>query len=197
MRSPSVGASGPRLATRPAVVLVRHAATDWSGLRYCGRSDPPLNAAGCAAAVALARDLAPTLAAGARLVSSPSGRARQTAQAIAAAAGIGDVVIDERWREADCGIAEGLTFDELARVAPEVARQLAQGATEIDWPEGERGADLAARVADAWQEVLDSPADTVVISHAGPLRIAIALARDVPPGTVDFPATGTVIRLPG
>ena len=28
------------------IVLVRHASTDWSGRRYCGRSDPPLNEAG-------------------------------------------------------------------------------------------------------------------------------------------------------
>ena len=38
-------------------VLVRHAATTWSGRRYCGRSDPSLSTAGRAAARALAATL--------------------------------------------------------------------------------------------------------------------------------------------
>ncbi|MEP6638465.1 MAG: histidine phosphatase family protein [Chloroflexota bacterium] len=178
------------------MTLVRHAATDWSGLRYCGRSDPALNAAGRAASIALANDLAPTLAVGTRIVSSPSQRARQTAEAIAAAAGIADIVFDERWREADCGIAEGLTFDEVSRVAPGTARQLAEGASEIDWPDGESAADLAARIGAAWRDLDDSATETVVVSHAGPLRIAIALATGVPTGTIAFLETATAFRLP-
>ncbi|MEO8437948.1 MAG: histidine phosphatase family protein [Chloroflexota bacterium] len=183
------------MIVRPAVVLVRHASTDWSGVRYCGRSDPPLNAAGWAEAVVLASELAPTLSAGTRLVTSPLQRARGTAEAIAAAANIADIVFDDRWREVDCGTVEGLTFDEVARIAPGLARQLTDGDSEIDWPDGERAADLAARVAAAWCEVIDSGTETVVVSHAGALRIAIALARGVPPRTVDLPGTASAFRL--
>ena len=56
---------GPDTAPAPnGIVLVRHAPTSWSGQRYCGTSDPPLDAAGLAVASELARTLGPTLARG-------------------------------------------------------------------------------------------------------------------------------------
>ena len=147
----SAAISGPTAGDGPdqarpdvaGIILVRHAPTAWTGSRYCGRSDPPLDAAGVAAARRLAGDLATTLAPGTRIVTSPLRRAHATATAIADAAGIDDITIDDRWREADFGIAEGLTFEELERLAPDLARRLADGETEIDWPDGERAADLA------------------------------------------------------
>ena len=57
------------------IVLVRHAATTWSGSRYCGRSDPPLSDAGRAEAVRLGAELAPLIVTGTLLISSPSIRA--------------------------------------------------------------------------------------------------------------------------
>ena len=178
------------------VILVRHASTAWSGLRYCGRRDPPLDAAGEAHAADLAGELRPTLAPGTRIVTSPSRRARATAAAIASAAGIERLTVDDRWREADFGIAEGLTFEELERLAPDLAGALADGETEIDWPDGERAAELADRVTAAWREVAGAGADVVVVSHAGPLRIAIGLATGRPVAAVELPPPGAVIRLP-
>ena len=180
----------------PGIILVRHATTSWTGHRYCGRSDPPLDDAGGAAAAELAHELATTLALGTRIVTSPLLRAQATASAIAEAAGIASVTFDDRWREADFGIAEGLTFDELARVRPELASRLADGNTDIDWPGGERAAELSERVATAWQELLGAGDDVVVVSHAGPIRIAIGLATGRKPGAADLPGPGAVIRLP-
>lgn len=179
-----------------AITLVRHVATAWTGSRYCGRSDPALDVAGVAAAGRLADDLAPTLASGTRIVTSPLRRAWATAAAIASAAGIDGITIDDRWREADFGAAEGLTFEELERFAPDLARRLADGETGIDWPDGERAEDLVVRVTAAWRDVVASGDDVVVVSHAGPLRIAIGLATGSPPGTVALPGPGDVIRLP-
>ncbi len=178
------------------IILVRHAPTAWTGSRYCGRSDPPLDAAGVAVAHRLAGDLATTLAPGTRIVTSPLRRAHATAAAIADAAGIDDIAIDDRWREADFGIAEGLTFEELERLAPDLARRLADGETAIDWPDGER-ADRPgeARVATAWRDLVTAGGEVVVVSHAGPLRIALGLASGRAPGTVDLPGPGAVIRL--
>jgi probable phosphoglycerate mutase len=178
------------------VILVRHASTAWSGLRYCGRSDPLLNAAGKAAAALLAGELAATLAPGTRIVTSPSRRARATAAAIASAARLEDLTVDDRWREADFGVAEGLTFEELDRLVPDLARALAEGETEIDWPEGERAVELAPRVTAAWREIAEADDEVVVVSHAGPLRIAIGLATGRPAGAVELPPPGAVIRLP-
>jgi broad specificity phosphatase PhoE len=159
------------------IVLVRHAATSWSGSRYCGVSDPALSVSGRAAVVRLGRELAPGLAPGTRLLSSPSQRAVATATAIAAAGGGLPVVIDVRWREADLGIAEGRTFEELRAVAPSIADALARGELAIDWPGGETHASLAARVAEAWRDLIADGRPAVVVTHAGPLMHAVALAK--------------------
>ena len=178
------------------LILVRHAATAWTGQRYCGRSDPPLSPAGRAAAASLAEGLASSLDPGTRIVSSPSRRALQTATAIAAAARLGPVEIDPRWSEADMGIAEGHTFAELERMAPDLARALAAGDAAIDWPGGETSASLAERVESACHALREADLDAVVVSHGGPLRIAMALALGVPASTLDPIEPGAIVRLP-
>jgi alpha-ribazole phosphatase len=177
------------------LLLVRHAPTDWTGLRYCGRSDPPLSAAGLEAAGRLGTRLAPTLAAGVSIVTSPSRRARQTATAIGSRLQPASIEIDERWAEADFGVAEGLTYDELERAAPEIAARLLAGDVEIDWPGGESAASLVARVEGAWQDLQHLAGPTIVVSHGGPLRIAIAIATGLEPRLVQVPEPATAWRL--
>lgn len=180
------------------VVFVRHAPTSWSGRRYCGRGDPPLSVAGREAAATLAAALAPGLARDVLIVSSPARRARQTAAPIAAAAGVRDLEIDERWRETDFGIAEGRTFDELSALAPDLAKALLRGASDIDWPGGETAAVLEARVEAAWRAIMARGLPVVVVSHAGPLRHALALARAVAPADIGLidPATAVRVSIP-
>jgi broad specificity phosphatase PhoE len=172
------------------LIFVRHATTSWSGVRYCGRADPPLNRAGQSEARAVAVELAAAYAAEAlvpcRIVSSPARRARQTAAAIASAFPGLRIELDERWLESDVGIAEGLTFDDLGKVQPRLARRLARGDVDIDWPSGESAASLAERVKSALRDVGHRSSPTIVVSHAGPLRIAIARATNVPVERVAF-----------
>jgi probable phosphoglycerate mutase len=177
------------------IVLVRHAATVWSGRRYCGVSDPPLSGPGRAAAARLGRELAPGLAPATRIVSSPSRRAVATANAIAVGGVDLGVVIDERWREADVGVAEGRTFDELHAVAPELADALARGELAIDWPGGETYASLAARVADAWRDLIAAGRPAVVVTHAGPLVHAVAIATGRAIRADDLVAPGVAVHL--
>lgn len=177
------------------IVLIRHASTDWTGRRYCGRSDPPLNASGRAAARALAATLAPILAPDSLIVTSPARRARDTAAVVAAAAGIVDIELDERWHEADVGIAEGRTFDELAAFEPDLARALASGATAVDWPGGESAAELEARITAAWLALVARARPALVISHAGALRQAEAIARSLPVGAVAFLEPASSVRV--
>ena len=162
------------------IILVRHAATSWSGVRYCGISDPPLSRTGLADARRLAVSLSRDLPADVRVVSSPSRRAVATATAIVEAAHLPGVELDARWREADVGIAEGRTFDELSAIAPDVAAALARGDLEIDWPGGETHSSLAARVADAWADLVAVGRPAVVVTHAGPFMHARALGEDRP-----------------
>ena len=172
------------------IVLVRHAATAWTGLRYCGRSDPPLSEAGAADAGRLATSLGSTLDADWMVVTSPSRRARATAEAIATAAGVVRVQVDDRWREADLGVAEGRTYDELAADHPDVAAALVAGDLAIDWPGGETHRALALRVAAAWDALLERGRSAVIVTHAGPLLHAHAIAtrRAIDPDDLLAPA---------
>ena len=179
------------------IVLVRHASTAWSGVRYCGISDPPLSPSGLAEARRLAEALGPTLASDTRIVASPSRRAVGTASAIADVAHARDLELDARWCEADLGLAEGRTFHELSAIAPAIAAALADGALGIDWPGGETHASLAKRVAAAWADLLDDGRPAVVVTHAGPLMhaCAIAEAREVDRRDVIAPATALRIEV--
>ena len=177
------------------IVLVRHASTSWTGRRYCGSSDPPLSAAGLAAAISLAAALAPTLPPDVLILTSPARRARATAAVVAAAAGVTDVEVDERWREADFGTAEGRTFDELAALEPDLAAALARGITAIDWPGGETAAELGRRVAAAWTALVARGRHALVVSHAGAIRHAVALARSLPTDAVGVLEPAMSVRI--
>ena len=116
------------------------------------------------------------------LLCSDLGRARQTAAALAAAAGWplpGELGPDRapRWvlspalRERDLGEWQGRSYDELK----------AQGLTErlIRWeqapPGGESLAQLCDRVLGFLAQLPPSPC--VIVSHAGPLRVLLGLQR--------------------
>lgn len=160
-------------------ILVRHAATAWTGRRYCGRRDPWLSPEGRRSADALAASLAATIKGPVRIVSSPRRRSRQTARAIADALGGVQVTIDPRWAEADFGRMEGRTFEAIERSDPDLARRLAAGDRSIDWPGGETTAALEARVMAALEDVDRWLADgitVVVVSHGGPIRLVLSAA---------------------
>jgi probable phosphoglycerate mutase len=158
--------------------LVRHAATAMTGNRWAGsRSDPPLTDDGRAAAAELAARLAGRLPAGTVVVSSPSRRAVETAAPIAAGLGV-DVELDDDLREVDVGELEGLTFDEGAALFPELAQRLLAAERDIDWPGGERVADLRARAGAAMERLESRSIDTaVVVSHGGVIgELVVTLA---------------------
>ena len=177
------------------VVLVRHAVTAWSGRRYCGRSDPPLSPEGRADADRLGAELAGRLPAGARIVTSSLARARQTADELAAALDGPRVEVDSRWREADFGLVEGLTFAEIARHRPDLAASLLLPDAAVDWPGGESHASLAGRVAAALGEVVHSGGTWIVVTHGGPLRLAVVLATDVGFDRVAIPPPSGLVDL--
>jgi broad specificity phosphatase PhoE len=177
------------------IVLVRHASTDLSGSRYCGASDPPLSDAGRADAARLAVTLAPGLAPDTRVLTSPLRRSADTAAAIADAAGLARIEVDDRWRETDFGLAEGRTYDELLVVAPGLAAALAGGELAIDWPGGEAFASLVDRVATAWHDLLADGRPAVVVTHAGPFLHARAIAGGRPIRAEDLVAPATAVRV--
>jgi broad specificity phosphatase PhoE len=130
-----------------------------------------------------------------RIVTSPLARARATAHRIAAELGGSRVALDPRWREADFGLAEGLTFTELERRWPELASRLVHDDPAIDWPGGEAHASLAARVSEAIGDLGRTGGTWVVVTHGGPLRLAVALATGTELARVPLPAPAGVVDL--
>ena len=176
------------------LILVRHATTDWTGVRFCGLADPPLNDAGRRQAAALAEELAATLPNGVRIVSSPLRRALETATAIGRATG-GKVVVDERWREVDMGDVEGLTWDEVEARSPDLAAQLATGPVDVSWPGGDPAGALTERMRAALADLGIRHETTVVVSHGGPIRLAVRLAGELSTSDPGVVSAGQVVRL--
>jgi broad specificity phosphatase PhoE len=103
---------GARAGAALELLLARHGQTDLNiDERWQGRLDLPLNATGRAQAEALAQALPAGIEV---IVASPQRRACQTAEAVAAARGLG-IEFDAAFRERDFGVFEGLTSEE-ARV---------------------------------------------------------------------------------
>jgi len=157
------------------LTLVRHAATDWSGVRYCGRTDVPLSSVGREQLRPLVAYLSSVTLDRTAVITSPASRSRETAKAIAAAMG-SELRVDDRLREVDFGDAEGLTFADVERRWPQLAAALALGDDQVDWPGGERSRDLTERVRAAWAELSERSAAAVAVTHGGPLRTMLELA---------------------
>jgi broad specificity phosphatase PhoE len=91
--------------------VLRHGQTDWNvQLRLQGSTDIPLNETGREQARVAARILASEGIT--KIIASPLSRALETAQIVAAAAGI-EPVIDGRLIERNFGQFEGMTIDEV------------------------------------------------------------------------------------
>lgn len=147
--------------------LVRHGETDWNRARRIqGRTDIPLNDTGRAQARAAGRLLARRR--WDAVLSSPLGRARETAQLIAAELGLPEPVVVEGVTERDYGAAEGLDFTE-------VDARFGEGAAV---PGRESRDAVAARVVPALLEVAAAhPGQSlVVVSHGGAIRAALSVA---------------------
>lgn len=149
--------------------IVRHGRTEAnaSGL-LLGRADPGLDDVGRQQA----RALAAAVPAGARVVSSPLRRTRETADAFG-----GDVEVDERWIEMDYG-----EFD-LLPTAEVSAETWARWRSDIDFrpPGGESHRDLAVRVWAALDALAAEAGerDIVVVTHVTPIKAAVAWSLGV------------------
>ncbi|MGW0175698.1 bifunctional RNase H/acid phosphatase [Rhodococcus sp. NPDC003322] len=163
------------------LLLLRHGQTELSvERRYSGRGNPELTDVGRAQAAAAATRL------GSRggieaVVSSPLGRARQTAQAAADALGL-EVVVHEGLTETDFGAWEGLTFREASERDPDLHRRWL-GDTSVRPPGGESFDEVRVRV-DAVRDDLtrEHPGRNVlVVSHVTPIKTLLQLALDAGP----------------
>ncbi|WP_160309673.1 histidine phosphatase family protein [Rubrobacter aplysinae] len=159
------------------VKLVRHTQTDWNREgRYQSRSDRPLTRFGRARAEAAAA----RLQRGVYTAVVSSGLSRTD--------GLADLVEgerrerDERWREVDHGVWEGLTHDEVSARYGEQARRRFGDFWNSQAHGGESGADLWERVGAAWEDLLREHAGgrALVVTHGAPIRLLLCHLLGVP-----------------
>ena len=162
------------------LVLWRHGRTTWNAEhRFQGQTDVPLDEVGVDQARRAAMELAtlePSV-----IVSSDLIRARDTAAQLAALTGL-EVGLDERLRETFAGEWQGLTREEIrARYGADLD-QWAAG-SDLRPGGGERRTEVAQRVAEAVNEVVertDEDAVIVIATHGGAARSGIGLLLDLP-----------------
>jgi uncharacterized phosphatase len=148
--------------------LVRHGETEWNRQRRIqGLTDIPLNDTGREQARLTGTLL--TRRPITRVVTSPLGRARETAQIIAAQLGLGEPELRDAFVERNYGEAEGLDFHEIDVRYP----------AGVEVPGREEREDVAARVIPALQALAAeySGEAIVVVSHGGAIRAALMTAE--------------------
>ncbi len=163
------------------LLLLRHGQTALSvQRRYSGRGNPELTELGREQALRAAKYLA---AKGdiAAVVTSPLGRARETAQAAAQALDV-PVRVLESLTETDFGEWEGLTFTEAAQRDPEL-HQRWLGDPSLPAPGGESFDRVRERVEAARRDLiaLYPGQNIVVVSHVTPIKTLLQLALQVGP----------------
>ena len=155
------------------LLLVRHGITEFNSARkFLGYSDIKLSATGYRQVERL-RD---------RLVddkidavySSDLRRALVTAEVISSGHKV-DIVICPELREVNYGNVEGLTFEEISRLYPEVAESLTNFNLRLNFPGGEGFEGFIERTSKFLDKLKrHTPSQTIlIVSHGGPLRVLV------------------------
>lgn len=162
------GANTNGLGSGCTLVLVRHAHTAMAGT-FCGTSDPPLSDLGLAQLAALNQRLKAFPFR--QIFSSPSKRARQTAEAIAQNFGL-QVQYVEFLHELAFGSWEGLDWDQIVARDPDYAQRWLDLHPSIPAPGGEIFEDFLQRIQHAMTSIAGQVEDggAVVVTHAGVIR---------------------------
>ncbi len=151
--------------------LVRHAETDMAG-RFCGHSDPELNARGRQQLVGVVTTLSQHRI---RCVhTSDLRRAQQTAEAIATHSGA-RLNLRPGLREIHFGRWEGLAWSDIQSRDATHAKGWAEEYPNSTAPEGESFGHFALRVRREFASLLkDATEDPiVVVTHAGVIRVVL------------------------
>ncbi|HXZ31965.1 MAG TPA: histidine phosphatase family protein [Terriglobales bacterium] len=153
------------------IVLIRHAETDLAG-KFCGHSDPDLNAAGLHRLRSIMEEVAPLGIT--RIYSSDLRRASRTATTISERIGA-PVEFRSGFREIHFGRWEGLTWDQVQRSYPTEAELWVRDFPARSAPEGEAYRDFTARVEAEFRRVIAQHKNTplAVVTHSGVMQCAL------------------------
>ena len=166
------------------IILIRHGETDWnSQQRMQGHSNSDLSEVGRGQIQALG-ELMKNVSFD-HIYSSDSLRARQTAEAITQYSGH-TLQFDQRIREKNLGVFEGLTSTEAKERHPEIYRLFKTAGPNYVIDEGESTQQLLERALEFIEEIrLRHPQERVVmVTHGGVVRVlmkhALGLSIDAP-----------------
>jgi len=159
----------------PRLLLVRHGDTELnSAERYWGQTDVKLSAAGLRQAERLRHRLATQKIDA--VYSSELRRASVTAETIASSHRL-KVITCAELREINFGELEGLTFDEVSQLYPEVTRLWIERSPELKYPGGESIDEFSKRVSKFLGRLEEHAEDEtiLIVAHSGVLRTLICL----------------------
>ena len=155
------------------IILIRHGETEWnSQKRMQGHSNSDLSSVGQAQIQALGQwmknvpfDL---------IYSSDSLRAKQTAEAITQFSGH-ELQFDQRLREKNLGVFEGLTSEEARECHPEVFHLFKTAGSKYVIDEGESTQQLQDRALEIVNEIrIKHPEERVLlVTHGGFIRVVM------------------------
>ncbi len=167
------------------LILVRHGQTEWNRLRrYQGQSDIELNETGLRQVQKAAERL--TSESFDAVYCSDLKRARRTAEIISPQHHLSGRIHESLLlREMNFGDYEGLTFEEMDQkfqliFSADPAWRSA--GTNVRAPNGESIADLASRVNQFTQQILEKHADNetiLIAAHGGPLQTMICQLLEI------------------
>ena len=144
------------------------------GSRICyGRLDVELAEPADAGAAALVTAAVDPIE---RIISSPLSRALDVARRVAARTGA-PLHTDDRLAEMDFGAWEGVAWTAIPRSEIDA---WAADPTGYKPGGGEAVQDVLLRVRRAWLGIASSADNTLVVTHAGPIRCLLHIARGVP-----------------
>ncbi len=155
------------------LLLVRHGITEFnSARRFAGYSDVEMSADGYRQVEKLRHRLANEKIDA--IYSSDLGRALATAEGIVSERQV-DIVACSELREMNYGSIEGLTFQEIGRLYPDLAELIAKFSLELEFPGGESFIGFIERTSKFLDRLeKHAPSETVLItSHSGPLRVLV------------------------
>jgi probable phosphoglycerate mutase len=180
--APSTGWAAPT-GSPTTTLLLRHGETPLSAeKRFAGIGEIPLTETGVMQARAAAKALVGRSIDS--IVSSPLGRARQTAQEVADVLGL-PVRTEDGLRETDFGDWEGYSFAEVRERWPaELDAWLAD--PSVAPPHGESFTDTARRVQTARDKLLVRfrQQTVLVVSHVTPIKMLVRSALEAPPSSL-------------
>ncbi|MEQ8487022.1 MAG: histidine phosphatase family protein [Pseudomonadales bacterium] len=161
------------MAAGLVLYVIRHGQTEWNVAgRMQGRLDSPLTERGRRQADVHGRTLARDGGVD-RLIVSPSGRTRATAELLNAHLAA-PLRFEDALMERDCGAWSGLTIDEIASRHPEAWRGRLDDPYHHRPPEGENLPDMERRVAGLLDELLAAGAGRVaLVTHGVMSRVIV------------------------